>query len=184
MNLPYDRFTNPRRGFTLIELLVVIAVIGLLATLTVVAFGNARKKARDAKRKTDIVQIQKALDLYYADKGEYPPSADATSPYTSWSNSAYPTGWSALEAKLKPYIGKLPVDPVNEIGKYDDSSKYEPSSPGVFNYEYLSEGNGCPYKFYVLVHRLENSDMPSPGFRTCDGVLFSFPAITIGKRGS
>ena len=56
---------NHAKGFTLIELLVVIAIIGLLATLAVVAFGNARKKARDTKRITDIKQMGKAVELYW-----------------------------------------------------------------------------------------------------------------------
>ncbi len=53
------------KGFTLIELLVVIAIIGLLATLSVVALNNARERARDSRRVSDVKQIQTALELYY-----------------------------------------------------------------------------------------------------------------------
>ena len=65
-------FCKKVRGFTLIELLVVIAIIGLLSTLAVVALNNARQKARDAKRVSDIKQIQTALELYYNDENGYP----------------------------------------------------------------------------------------------------------------
>ena len=61
-----------KKGFTLIELLVVIAIIGLLSTLAVVALNNARAKSRDARRVSDIKQIQTALELYLNDRSSYP----------------------------------------------------------------------------------------------------------------
>ena len=63
---------NVKKGFTLVELLVVIAIIGLLSTLAVVALNQARAKARDARRVSDVKQTQTALELYFADQGTYP----------------------------------------------------------------------------------------------------------------
>jgi len=65
-----------QKGFTLIELLVVIAIIGLLSTLAVVALNNARMKSRDAKRVSDVKQIQTALELYYNDVNSYVVGSD------------------------------------------------------------------------------------------------------------
>jgi len=68
-------------GFTLIELLVVISVIGLLASVIMVALNSARVKARDIKRMSDIGQLQTALELYYDKYSIYPnisQSADST----------------------------------------------------------------------------------------------------------
>lgn len=67
-----------KKGFTLVELLVVIAIIGLLATLSVIALNNARAKSRDAKRISDIKQIQTALELYFNDVNQYPASLGTT----------------------------------------------------------------------------------------------------------
>lgn len=66
-----------KKGFTLVELLVVIAIIGLLSTLAVVALNNARQKARDARRVSDVKQIQTALELYYNDESGYPAAVTA-----------------------------------------------------------------------------------------------------------
>jgi len=60
-------------GFTLIELLVVIAIIGVLASIVLASLNNARRKSRDARRITDIKQLQLALELYFDGQGnQYP----------------------------------------------------------------------------------------------------------------
>lgn len=48
-------------GFTLIELLVVITIISLLVIFTLIIFTSVRAKARDAKRKSELVQIARFM---------------------------------------------------------------------------------------------------------------------------
>jgi prepilin-type N-terminal cleavage/methylation domain-containing protein len=62
---------NLNKGFTLIELLIVIAIIGVLATLLMVNFVGVRQRARDAQRKSDLRQVQSALEIYRSDNGSY-----------------------------------------------------------------------------------------------------------------
>jgi prepilin-type N-terminal cleavage/methylation domain-containing protein len=62
------------RGFTLIEILIVVAIIGTLGTWLIMLInpGQQFKKGRDAQRKSDIRQMQTALELYRSDNGSYP----------------------------------------------------------------------------------------------------------------
>ena len=62
-----------KQGFTLIELLVVITIISVLTIITVSQFQTAKKKANDVARKGDLNALTKALQLYYADYGKFPP---------------------------------------------------------------------------------------------------------------
>ena len=59
---------NDKKGFTLIELLVVVSIIGLLSTMAVVSLNGARKKARDAKRVSEVKQIGTLLEMFAAIK--------------------------------------------------------------------------------------------------------------------
>ena len=102
------------KGFTLIELLVVIAIIGLLSTLAVVALNSARTKSRDAKRVSDIKQVQTALELYYADNNAYPTEASGVELGTGDQLVLCSTGWdaSACAAGETTNMGKVPDDPI------------------------------------------------------------------------
>lgn len=67
------------RGFTIVELLIVIVVIGILATITIVAYNGIQVRARDADRASDISTIKKKLEIYYASNGSYPSAYDMMS---------------------------------------------------------------------------------------------------------
>ncbi len=66
---------NKQRGFTLIEVLIVVSIIGLLTSATLIGLGSFRGAGRDARRLSDLRQIQNGLELYYAKYGNYPASA-------------------------------------------------------------------------------------------------------------
>lgn len=98
------------KGFTLIELLVVIAIIGLLSTLAVVALGNARQKSRDARRLSDLKQLQTALELYYTDQTAYPAGSAAVLGDATH-RCLNSTGFAAAGC-ANPYMGQVPSDPL------------------------------------------------------------------------
>ncbi len=88
-----------RKGFTLIELLVVMAILGLLAVVGLASFRSSQIKGRDAQRKHDLDQMQRALEAHYNDKGEYPD----TLPAGPWQDPDVVGG--AL------YMREVPTDP-------------------------------------------------------------------------
>ena len=96
-----------KRGFTMIELLVVIAILGLLATVGLVSFRTAQIKGRDAQRKNDLAQIQKALEMYSNDYNHYP-------------TDDYPSSGSFVDEKGTLYMKEMPQDP--KFGSYPYSS--------------------------------------------------------------
>lgn len=73
------------KGFTLIEIMIVIAIIGILSSVVVVGTNSSKKRARDARRVTELKQIANALAIYIeSNNGKYPDSLDALVPqYTA-----------------------------------------------------------------------------------------------------
>lgn len=121
-------------GFTLVELLVVIGVLAILVSailITLSPFAQVQK-ANDARRKSDLSQIQKALETYYQDNGRYP--AHSASPQyrivrLDGSTADWGQSWS-------PYMATLPKDPKN-----------------AFTYVYFASSTGQSYWLYGSIER-------------------------------
>jgi general secretion pathway protein G len=96
-----------QRGFTLIELLTVIAVIAVLTGILSISYLGVRQRARDAQRKSDLKQIQSALELYRADVDQYPSAGLLTTCGVAF---AGPSG--------AVYMQKIPCDPKNTTAPY------------------------------------------------------------------
>lgn len=99
-----------RKGFTLIELLIVIAIIGILAAALLVSLGGARKAGRDARRITDLRQVQAALELYFNKCARYPGDASCA--------DAASQNWTGMESAVTGAsinVTKLPKDPINSL---------------------------------------------------------------------
>lgn len=103
-------WASHRRGFTIIEIMVIIVVIGILTTIVVVSFTAIQKGNRDGQRDNDITEVQRALEKYYADNGQYPlPAGDVD-------NTGYPL--SSLSTLLAPYIASIPTAPSTNQYQY------------------------------------------------------------------
>ncbi len=133
-----------RKGFTLIELLVVIAIIGLLATLAVVALNNARAKSRDAKRVSDIKQIQTALELYYSDMNKYPTAVNGPQALGVVNFQCLGTnGFTVVGAAcFAPYMGLVPSNPTPNGQPYTITTPSESSYTITFSLESGTGGLG------------------------------------------
>ena len=108
--------TKRQTGFTIVELLIVIVVIGILAAITIVAFNGIQSRARDTERATDMSNIKKKLELFHAQNGYYPSSAQVTN------------------ATFRQDVLQLPTDTVKP-----------PGATGTISYCWPSAGNTNVY---------------------------------------
>ena len=74
------RIKKSIRGFTLIELLVVIAIIGILASIVLVSFPTASKKANDSRIVAAMANARKAMVISFLEYNSYA-KFSAISPY-------------------------------------------------------------------------------------------------------
>ncbi len=102
---------NKKKAFTLLELLIVIIILGVLSSFITSNFFTSLKKGRDARRKGDLEQIQRALELYYEDKRIYPTEISF--------------GQSLTDTETgKIYMNKIPNDPSGNSYHYESDGTY------------------------------------------------------------
>lgn len=140
-----SKLLNFKDGFTLVELLIVIVIIGVLSAILMANFVGVRQRARDAQRKSDLRQIQSALELYRADIGNYPAALPGGSGIYS---ADCPTSGPFITAA---YMQKVPCD-TNPNG-----SAYAPSS-GNYKYAAGLSGDNNTYYLYACLENTNDTD--------------------------
>jgi general secretion pathway protein G len=140
-----DQFEKSRQaGFTLMEILIVVAIIAILASVVLVGLGPTQQAGRDARRLSDLRQVQNALELYFSKCGFYPgPAVAGSCSGVSWSATS---DWAGLQAAITGSaigVNTMPVDPssghsyyygtTNGGGSYIVAATLENANGSVFN---------------------------------------------------
>ncbi|HVZ58754.1 MAG TPA: type II secretion system protein GspG [Patescibacteria group bacterium] len=116
-------------GFTLIELILVTGILAIFAVglMAIINPSSQIFKANDARRKSDLAQIQRALEAYYQDNGRYPSSS---------SNHIFTTVQINWGSSWEPYMSVVPKDP--------SASR---------NYVYFASSDGQSYVLYASLEK-------------------------------
>lgn len=98
-------FQQQKRGMSLVQTLVILGIIAMLSTVVLASISDAKKKARDKERVSDLQGIQLALRMYKDLNGTYPNHEDG----------AFPGGvvigaGKDIDIALSPYFLSVPKD--------------------------------------------------------------------------
>jgi len=149
----FQFFSKDKKGFTVVELMVTVSIIGILSTITFASFSQAQKRARIAKRISDLKQMQVALEYYYAVNKVYPDSGSAWKSECggvyNW-NVGITTANQVIPELIPNYIPKIPSDPRMDI-----------STPNSC-YIYMSNGSDYFLKAWNMVEMTSADYLAQP----------------------
>lgn len=122
---------SQKRAFTLVELMVVISIIGVLSAIVYANFGTSRTGARDAERKSDLRNLQSAIEQYRLKKGTYPQAGCVAA------------GSMSSEKTCPVYI-------VGLVPEFIDRLPRDRNINGHEGYSYITNTAGTVYKVMAL----------------------------------
>ncbi len=99
-----------KKGFTVIEVVVVAGIIAILASVVLANMGEAKQKARDTQRVSDLQQIQTAVRVYR--------DLNSTSVLPAAPNGELYTSTSVLGTEISSNLTGTIQDPLNTGTNY------------------------------------------------------------------
>jgi len=155
-SLPYQE--RKSSAFTLIELLVAVTILGILAIIVLGGFRSSQMRSRDAKRKSDLKQIANALEMFYSDKGFYPPSSVGKIQACPYGAAPGTCQWGSNGSTSEFKDGSSGVIYFKSL----------PKDPSGFSYYYIASSSGQSFQIYAHLENDQdqnciNSDCSSTG---------------------
>ena len=141
------------------ELLLVMVLVSLLFTVVFVYVNpnEARQKARDSKRITDIVVLEQAVNEYVLANKSYPGSLNTLRisnvlPVGSTSLQNADDGW--IGADLSAFTSRMPTDPTNDAtyhySYYHNNTSFELNAKlEILTSEMTNDGGNDPNTYEV-----------------------------------
>jgi prepilin-type N-terminal cleavage/methylation domain-containing protein len=147
-------------GFTIVELLIVIVVIGILASVTVVAYGGVKTRANNTARYQEVMSWHKLMQSYIAQEGKLPPIADGSyclgagfpdgdgvaggecrDYAANWTTTYHETGNTTLMTELKKIATTVPNGPRTPVN--GTVGPYITTYPGSYTITTVFNGNNA-----------------------------------------
>jgi general secretion pathway protein G len=120
------RIRNRSSGFTLIELLLVLVILATLAAIVTPKFAKRSAQAKVTAARTQIAELEVALDAFEIDVGRYPANAEGLRALVEKPASSA-DGW------LQAYIKSVPLDPWGNDYIYRYPGQYNQDSYDLYS---------------------------------------------------
>lgn len=124
-----DERASKQAGFSLTEMMIVIFIMGLLGTMMFVAYGGIFGESNATKARSDVDNLERALEDFARDFGRYPTTEQGLRALVR-----APSGID--EARYRPggYLNRLEMDPWGNPYQYDASGRRSGKAFDIFSF--------------------------------------------------